>query len=225
MQAVRHRRARRAAAALVPLIAVGGGLAVASTAQAADTAPTVKSVKVAGKMRPDTLLTCDAVVRGADRVRYTWLVGGRPVLSDQASPQHLLTNEWVLYSSISCRVDAANAGGTATRTSASRYVLGGRPLDNVVRPMVKGTFEVGQLLTVDPGTWTPAPDDFYITWMRDGREIHPAGPNTYITGEAYRLTAADLGHRISALVEADKVGYSAKGMRETHRETVQAARR
>ncbi|NHC13119.1 hypothetical protein [Motilibacter deserti] len=224
MKQVRHRTVSRSAlgVALVPLLAAGALPASAATASAA---PTVKSVKVAGKMRPDTLLTCAAVVRGADRVRYTWLVNGTTVLADQASPEHLLTGDMPWSGAVSCRVQATNGSGTATRTSVVRWTRGGRPLDNVVRPTISGAFEVGQLLTVDPGTWTPSPDDFYITWMRDGKEIHPQGnPDYYVTGETYRIKPEDLGHRISALVEADKVNYSAKGLRETHREKVRAPR-
>lgn len=74
-------------------------------------------------------------------------------------------------------------------------------------PVLSGTFELGQVLSVTPGTWTNPPGSritpswpdptilFY--WLRDGVDIFG-----YARPTTYTLTSVDLGHEISVQVVA-----------------------
>ncbi len=67
-------------------------------------------------------------------------------------------------------------------------------------PVITGTAQVGQTLTVDPGTWIPAPDLTY-RWYRSGSAISRATKATYV------LTSKDENKVITVKVTARKDGY------------------
>lgn len=73
----------------------------------------------------------------------------------------------------------------------------GAALDNTVLPVITGTAEVGQTLTVAPGTWTgtPAPSLSY-KWFSGGESIPGA------TGTTYQLQASDEGNTVTVLETA-----------------------
>lgn len=67
-------------------------------------------------------------------------------------------------------------------------------------PTVSGTAAVGRTLTAKPGTWTKG-TAFAYQWMRDGAPIRGAVTATH------RLTASDLGARISVRVTGTLAGH------------------
>lgn len=67
-------------------------------------------------------------------------------------------------------------------------------------PELTGAGEVGELLTVDPGGWTPEDVVFSFRWLRDGTRIPGA------TSREYRVREGDVGSRISAEVSATERG-------------------
>lgn len=74
---------------------------------------------------------------------------------------------------------------------------------NTARPVIAGTPQVGQTLTTDPGTWTPATGlDFSYRWLRDGTAI----PNA--TGTTYVVKQADVDREISVQVTARRDGFT-----------------
>src|SRR5436305_15058220 len=76
-------------------------------------------------------------------------------------------------------------------------------LTDVTPPTVTGTPQVGQVLSAQPGTWTPAPTAFAYHWLRDGLPIPRATDATYAPGPN------DVGHVLSVEVDAaDTVGDS-----------------
>ncbi|WP_345752289.1 lamin tail domain-containing protein, partial [Microbacterium rhizophilus] len=68
-------------------------------------------------------------------------------------------------------------------------------------PTVSGEARVGAVLTADAGAWTPAPATLAWQWLRDGAPIQGA------TAGTYTVSAADLGHALSAKVTATLDGY------------------
>lgn len=74
------------------------------------------------------------------------------------------------------------------------------PPTPVSAPVVTGEAVFRGVLTVDPGTWTPAPESLSIQWLRDGEPIPGA------TGMARRTTRKDVGARLSAVVTAANAG-------------------
>jgi hypothetical protein len=73
---------------------------------------------------------------------------------------------------------------------------------------------VGSTLSASPGTgWTPSDATFQYAWVRL-RPGHTAGDEIGAIGQTYKLTSADLGSRVYALVGGSKAGY-APGYAET----------
>jgi hypothetical protein len=72
-------------------------------------------------------------------------------------------------------------------------------------PSVSGTARPGQTLYLDTGLYTPSTDQpgvhYDVQWLRDGTEVLNA------TGPTYRLTADDLGSKITARVTVSTAGY------------------
>ena len=97
---------------------------------------------------------------------------------------------------VTCIVTATtNHPTTPTANSTpSTVTVTGAPA-NTIAPVVSGTAEVGETLSVTNGTWTgfPAPT-FTYQWLRDGVSIRSA------TASTYALVAADDGTTISCRV-------------------------
>ena len=62
---------------------------------------------------------------------------------------------------------------------------------------VTGRPRTGETLTIQPGTFTPPDAAFYYTWLRDG------APFGAFAG-SYQLTAADVGHEVTAQIRLAK---------------------
>lgn len=73
----------------------------------------------------------------------------------------------------------------------------------VTPPILAGTPEVGETLTVVPGTYQPAQAAESYTWLRNGAPIGG------VAGATYLCTPADLGTQLSVQVEATKPGLGA----------------
>lgn len=65
-----------------------------------------------------------------------------------------------------------------------------------VLPAITGTLEVGEVLTVSDGTWSPTPTSYGYAWFRNGAAIPGADQATYT------LDPADEGAMIRARVTA-----------------------
>lgn len=86
-------------------------------------------------------------------------------------------------------------------------VIAGKTLKHnlvVSAPKVTGTYKVGKILSVTPGTWTRsragASANTY-QWLRDGASI------SHASGSTYRLVAADRGHSITVSITHTFAGY------------------
>jgi len=77
-------------------------------------------------------------------------------------------------------------------------VIAGTPTINTTPTMV-----VGDKITVNPGTWGPAPVKLAVRWLRDGEEIErPRYSWTYI------LTTSDIGKRIQVEFTGTKTNFT-----------------
>jgi hypothetical protein len=77
------------------------------------------------------------------------------------------------------------------------------PAISIVAPAsLAGVTQVGQALTVTPGTYDPADSTLSYQWLRDGQAI------TGAAGAAYTLVAEDVGRALSVRLEVSRSGYS-----------------
>ncbi|GAA4364540.1 CHAP domain-containing protein [Nocardioides caricicola] len=70
----------------------------------------------------------------------------------------------------------------------------------VTAPHLLGTPELNEVLTVDPGVFTPADADVTVEWLRNGIPV--------ATGADYRITNVDLGSKLSARLTLTRPGYT-----------------
>lgn len=82
---------------------------------------------------------------------------------------------------------------------------GGAAPDNSVLPTISGTAEVGQTLTLSPGTWTGSPTYSY-QWFANGESLAGA------TGTSLVLTGDHEGKTISVMVTATNAAGSASAI-------------
>jgi hypothetical protein len=109
------------------------------------------------------------------------------------------------------RVLAVNAdGAAAARSNPTERVTtsGAQAPQNTSRPTISGVARVGEELTVDPGSWSGAPDSFAYQWQRcdvDGASCFDVGG---ATGKTYGVRLADLGYRLRVVVKATSASGS-----------------
>lgn len=110
---------------------------------------------------------------------------------------------------IRVEVTASNADGTGQATSSQTAVVTATaPPASTSDPAVSGSTVEGQTLTATSGGWTgTAPITFAYQWVRCGADGGAAdGSNCPVisgaTGSSYRLTGADVGHRLRVRVTA-----------------------
>jgi Bacterial Ig-like domain (group 3) len=108
---------------------------------------------------------------------------------------------------VSVTVTATNSAGKASATSASvGPVLRAAPV-NTGLPVISGTLEQGDTLSVSDGTWSNNPTEFRYVWQ----DCSSAGTCTDIKGatsDTYTLQAADVGSTIRSTVTATNAGGS-----------------
>ena len=75
-------------------------------------------------------------------------------------------------------------------------------LVNTERPAIEGRAREGRLLRAFPGRWTPRREETRFRWLRDGERIRGA------RSRRYRLTALDVGRRISVAVKVRAEGHA-----------------
>lgn len=127
---------------------------------------------------------------------YRWFRDGTP-MTGVAGPRYQLHGRDIGHR-ITVSVTGSKEGfSTLERvTRSTRTVKEGR-LDPAPAPVIAGTPAVDAYLTASTGTWGPAPASFTWQWLRDGEPIKGA------TDSSYRMTVADLDHRIKVRVVAE----------------------
>ena len=110
----------------------------------------------------------------------------------------------VLSAAPTAAVFAIEPGGspaTAERLQAESETAHAEHFTEAPTPAVSGLVGVGETLTANPGTWSPAPDVLSYQWLRSSQPIAGA------TWETYTATPEDLGAILSVTVTATKAGF------------------
>ena len=94
------------------------------------------------------------------------------------------------------RVTATNADGSQTVASNPTGVVVGPPVNTSI-PLVTGSALVGQVATVQPGTWIGRqPISFSYAWLRCNNAGGECAAIAGATGRSYRLASSDVGRRM-----------------------------
>ena len=93
-------------------------------------------------------------------------------------------------------------GGALPAHAAPRHASEAPGMVATQPPAVDGTPREGEVLKAFPGRWTPTREETRYRWLRDGEPIRGA------KARRYRLTALDVGSRVSVLVRVRAEGYA-----------------
>lgn len=131
---------------------------------------------------------------------YQWLANGTAISGATASTYVVKLTD--VGKAISVRVTASkpdHVNGVATSepvTATAQPVM-----TSTVPPTITGTPQAGQVLTAEPGTWTPSGGSFAYRWRADGTDIAGATAKTFTIP-----LGAPVGTKLSVRVTATKTG-------------------
>jgi surface antigen len=132
---------------------------------------------------------------------FKWYANGKVI--DGATSSTFIPTAAQLGDTINVKVAAAAPGYTTMKvTSAATSVVAPGTFTTTTQPSVSGNAQVDQVLTANPGSWTPAGTPSY-QWLADGNPIAGA------TGTTYSPTADDLRKQIAVQVTMKRAGYAA----------------
>ncbi|WP_328488405.1 hypothetical protein [Streptomyces zaomyceticus] len=92
---------------------------------------------------------------------------------------------------------------SGAHTTVGYTVAAGLAPKATTAPYLTGTVKVGRTLTLNRGTWTPAPTSYAYQWYANGRAISGA------TKTSFTPAAAQRGTRITVRVTAYRTGHTA----------------
>ncbi len=131
---------------------------------------------------------------------YQWLADGSDIAS--ATSATLPVTSALLGKKLSVRVTGSAFLDTpGTATSAHTAAVQNPTVRNLTLPTFTGTFKIDNTIGATTGTWSPSGSTYTRQWFADGVAIVGA---TFAT---YKLTAAEVGKKISVRVTASKAGY------------------
>jgi hypothetical protein len=214
---LKRRRRTLSRSALAPLAIVLGAFGLTAGAGiAAQAAPPSNTAEPAISGRAEqgrTLSATNGNWSGPGPISYVhqWVRcgvdGGRPdggncsIVSGADDRQYRLTSADV-GSRMRIRVTATNADGSRTVASNPTGIVAGPPV-NTSSPQVRGTMLVGSVVNADPGTWSGRqPISFSYRWLRCNTQGGDCVSIAGATSQNYRLTAADVNHKIRFNVTA-----------------------
>ncbi|MYS11582.1 hypothetical protein GTW71_35320 [Streptomyces sp. SID6041] len=134
-----------------------------------------------------------------DSLAYQWRANGVAIAGATAATYTIAST--VQGKQLSVAVIARKAGHpTLTAVSGSLAVKGLAPKATKA-PVLTGTVKVGRTLTLNRGTWAPAPTSYAYQWYANGRAISGA------TRATFTLAKAQRGTRITVRVTAHRTGH------------------
>ncbi len=133
-------------------------------------------------------------------VSYQWLRSGK-VIDNATEAEYRLTAEDT-DKVITVKVTGEKPGFVTTAVRSSAPAAVARGSFTTAMPTLSGVPQIGQTLSVDPGTWTPAATAVSYQWYRSGIAISGA------TGSSYTIVAADVWQTISVSVTGARDGYN-----------------
>lgn len=170
-----------------------------STAPAALTATPVPTVT--GSVILGRTLTASAGVWGPSpvSVAFQWSAGGVKIAGATAPTYVPVMAD--LGKRLTVTVTGTKLGYTTVAQISAATVAVKATLTATPTPIITGTAQAGQIVTANPGNWSPAPVTLLYQWRRSGVAI------TGATTPSYTLGAADVGATVTVTVTGTKLNY------------------
>lgn len=134
---------------------------------------------------------------------FQWLLNGKPLVG-KTSAQLVVDPSYAL-GRLSVQVTGTRAGYESLTQTSAEVTVAKADFSRVSTPKIKGKARVGARLTVNTGSWSPAPA-FTFRWYANGKAIKGA------TGTKLKLTSKLKGKRISVKIVATKTGYNTRSL-------------
>ncbi|MFF8836172.1 hypothetical protein [Streptomyces sp. NPDC015130] len=135
----------------------------------------------------------------ADTYAYQWRANG--VIIAGATASSYTVPSTLQGKQLSVSVTARKAGHPAVTSASAATTVKGVAPKATKAPYTTGTVKVGRTLTLNRGTWTPAPSSYAYQWYANGRAISGA------TKAWFTLTSAQRGTKITVRVTAYRTGH------------------
>ena len=175
-------------------VANGSGGGVLSPVNS--TAPAISGSPVVGNQ-----LTCSQGTwsNSPTSYAYRWVRNGTDIPGATSNTYTVQAADFNV--SLTCRVTATNAAGSASATSQPVFPTNAAAApQNTSAPVIGGEAREGRTLTCSQGTWNNSPTGFSYVWRRNGVAIGGATSNSYV------VVAADVGTAITCTVTATNSG-------------------
>ncbi|MET3802688.1 hypothetical protein ABID70_002643 [Clavibacter michiganensis] len=130
---------------------------------------------------------------------YQWTVGTTAITGAAGSTYTVGTAD--LGKTITVTITAKLAGYVTTSKTSAATAAVGKPAITSTTPQIVGYAQVGSVLRVVPGEWTPRPT-FTYTWYANDVKISGATSVDYTPG------SADVGKRITATATGTFTGFT-----------------
>jgi hypothetical protein len=155
---------------------------------------------ISGTLRVGRVLTAQAGAWAPSAtLSYQWRADGVAISGATSSTYTLQASQRAKR--ITVTVTGGRAGyTTVSRTSAATAAVDYGLFSMTPTPTISGTLRVGQVLTANTGTWSPAAS-FSYQWKANGTAI------TGATARTYTLKAADRTKKLTVTVTARRSGY------------------
>lgn len=133
---------------------------------------------------------------------YQWIdVTSQTTLQNGASNQYVLTNSEAGHIIKVVATFGRDYYDNLVLTSANTELVTGGTLLAVLKAPV-GTVAINQWLSLPTITWNTTGVTAEVQWLRDGIAVASATPSLY------KISAADVGHKISYRITASKTGFN-----------------
>jgi hypothetical protein len=133
--------------------------------------------------------------------QYQWFSGGKPLAGATGESYALQAQDG--GKALTVRVTAHRVGfddSAAVSAAVAVPLTPGAAITAAFTPQITGSAKVGQILSATPGS--PAGWTTQTAWYRDSKQIAGAA------GATYKVTAADAGAKLAAVVVYGREGYT-----------------
>jgi surface antigen len=137
-----------------------------------------------------------------DSTTIQWYADGQPIVGAVAGTLKLTPDLAGRVISAGVTANRAYYDSITVGTPAATVPVALGTIKARRKPATTGTAKPRQTLTVDPGAYRPTDATVAIQWLRNGQPVPGAIATTY------RLSAADLGSRVSSSITISRAGYA-----------------
>jgi hypothetical protein len=181
---------------------VAAGSLAAKTPKITNSSTGKDPAKTAPKFGDTLSTSVSAWTPAPVQLGYQWYRSGKAISGFTDSTYTIVAAD--IGKTISVKVTGTKPGyKTASKTAKASKKVVALKFSATAKPQLVGVPGVGVTLTINTGTWTPAPTPpFKYQWLRDGKAIKDA------TGASYLTVGADRGKSISVKLTGSRTGYA-----------------